>query len=90
MAAPVWCPLSMLDELLARLLSDGLKLVVTPSEQVIALQAQVTELQDRLKKLQAEYYRVEYRFRCECIINQRLQDYCRDRGFPVPHYTYEL
>ena len=65
MAAPVWCLLSTSDELLARLLSDGLKLVVTPSEQVIALQAQVSELQDRLQKLQAEYYRVEYRYRCE-------------------------
>ena len=61
MAAPVWCLLSTSDELLARLLSDGLKLVVTPSEQVIALQAQVAELQSRLEKLQAEYYRVENR-----------------------------
>ena len=90
MAAPVWCLLSTSDELLARLLSDGLKLVVTPSEQVIALQAQVSELQDRLEGLQAEYYRVEYRYRCGCIINQRLQDYCRECGLPVPHSTYEL
>lgn len=80
----------MSDELMSRLISEGIKITVTPSEQVEALRAEVRDLQDRLEKLQAEYYRVEYRYRCECIINQRLQDHCRECGFPVPHSTYEL
>ena len=51
----------MSDELLSRLISEGIKITVTPSEQVEALRSEVRDLQDRLEKFQAEYYRVEYR-----------------------------
>ena len=68
----------------------NLNVSLTPSERVQALEEQVKALTSALSTLQRDYNRVEYLYRCECIINQRLQDYCQSNGVPVPRNLYRV
>ena len=88
MVGPALSGLSMSDELLSRLISEGLKIMVTPSEQVEALRAEVRDLQKQLQDLRTAYNRCEYLYRCECIINNRLHDFCREQGVRVPNHLF--
>ena len=45
-------------------------------------------LEGKLSALQAEYNRVEYLYRCECVINERLTDFCRSEGVRPPRYLF--
>lgn len=65
-----------------------LNVTITPSERVQELQAQVEELAGELSALQAQYNRVEYLYRCECVINDRLTDFCRAEGVRPPKYLF--
>lgn len=60
-----------------------LEVRLTPSDEVVKLREQVNLLEGRLVALQAEYNHVEYLFRCESIVNQRLTDLCREYGVPL-------
>lgn len=46
-------------------------------DEVLRLRAQVAELEAALEAEKAAYNRVEYKYRCECVINQELVDLCR-------------
>ncbi len=46
-------------------------------DEVQALRARVAELEAALEAERAAYRRVEYKYRCESIINQELVDLCR-------------
>ncbi len=61
---------------------------VTPSERVQDLKAQVAALHEALDALQAKYNRTEYLYRCECVINDRLHDYCRSHGLNPPRSLF--
>lgn len=55
-----------------------LEVVVTTSDEVLSLRARVKELEEVIEGLRSEYNRIEYLYRCESIINQRLIDRCRE------------
>lgn len=57
---------------------------VTPSDEVNALRDRVAELEGELAELRQAYSRVEYRYRCEVLLNLQLQDLMRVAGIPFP------
>lgn len=63
-------------------MSEPLELVVRliPSDEVLQLREQVKALQGKLDDLQAQYNRVEYKYRCEVIVANELLDLCRANG----------
>ena len=72
--SPVLCGMTFPSEIRVRLVSD---------EEVLNLRREVQALTARLEGLQAEYDRLEYRYRCECIVNMELVDLCHAHGVPV-------
>lgn len=60
-----------------------LEVTVTPSDEVYQLRARVQELETALEDLRKEYNRVEYLYRCECIISMRLGDRCRENKINI-------
>lgn len=81
------CPLS--SALLSALTGEGgapLKVAVslTPSDEVTALRSQVADLTLKLAELQRDYNKVEFRYRCEVLLNFQLQDLMRAAGVPFP------
>ena len=59
-----------------------LEVRLTPSDEVVKLREQVKMLEGRLAALQADYNRVEFRYRCECVVNMELQDLLKANGVP--------
>lgn len=57
---------------------------LTPSDEVQQLRQQVSDITLRLSELETQFNRTEYLYRCETIINLRLQDFCREHGLKVP------
>lgn len=57
-----------------------LEVVLTTSDEVLALREQVRVLTEQLGRLQADYNRVEFRYRCECVVNMELQDLLKENG----------
>lgn len=75
--------------LLSRLIGeegDSLNLHVTVSEaeEVAALRQTVKDLNERLDKLQQEYNRLEYLYRCETLVNLQIIDIAREEGVNIP------
>lgn len=60
-----------------------LHVVLTPSDEVTHLRAEIAALQDRLKALQQEVTRTQNLYQYECLINLELQDLCREYHVPV-------
>lgn len=59
-----------------------LEVVLTTSDEVLSLREQVRVLTEQLGRLQADYNRVELRYRSECVVNMELQDLLREHGIP--------
>lgn len=59
---------------------------LTPSDEVQQLRQQVSDITLRLSELETQFNRTEYLYRCETIINLRLQDFCREHGLKVPRH----
>lgn len=57
-------------------------MVLTTSDEVLSLREQVKVLTEQLGRLQADYNRVEFRYRCECVVNMELQDLLKENGIP--------
>lgn len=57
---------------------------LTPSDEVTALRSQVADLTAQLAQLRADYNKVEFRYRCEVLLNFQLQDRMRAAGVPFP------
>lgn len=57
--------------------------VLTPSEEVTSLRAQIATLQERNKTLHQELIRTQNLYQGECIINLELQDLCKEYHVPV-------
>lgn len=57
---------------------------LTASDEVAALRAQVADLTAELAQLRADYNKVEFRYRCEVLLNFQLQDLMRAAGVPFP------
>lgn len=53
---------------------------VSPDDEVLALRSRVAELEAQLSEARAQRDRAEYRFGCECAVNQELVDLCREHG----------
>lgn len=51
-----------------------------PSDEVKALRARVAALEEETARLKAERDRVEYKYRCEVVVNGELVDLCRAHG----------
>lgn len=60
---------------------------LTPSDEVVKLREEVSQLQIMLDGLRSDYNRLEYLYRCESIINQRLIDRCRELKVDVRDIT---
>lgn len=56
---------------------------LTPSQQVLSLQKRVSDLTYRINDMQCNYDRLEYKYRCEVLVNSELMDICRLHNFPV-------
>lgn len=63
-----------------------LEVSLTPSDEVQQLRQQLSDISLRLAELESQFNRTEYLYRCETIINLRLQDYCREHGLKVPRH----
>ena len=57
---------------------------LTPSDEVTALRSQVAELRAQLSELRRDYDKVEFRYRCEVLLNLQLQDIMSQHGVPFP------
>lgn len=64
-----------------------LEVVVTTSDEVLSLRARVAESEATIDGLRSEYNRLEYLYRCESIINQKLIDRCREMKVDVRDIT---
>lgn len=53
---------------------------VSPDDEVIALRGRVAALEGELAAAKAALDRVEYRYRCEVVVNTELLDLCRAHG----------
>lgn len=51
--------------------------ILRTDDEVLNLRARIAELEAALEEQKAAYHRVEYMYRCECVINQELVDLCR-------------
>lgn len=75
--------------LLSRLIGEegdslNLSVTVTESAEVAALRQTVKDLNERLNKLQSEYNRLEYLYRCETLVNLQIIDIAREEGVNIP------
>ena len=53
---------------------------LSPDDEVLALRARVAELEAQADR--AERDRLEYKYRCESLINTELIDLCKREGVP--------
>lgn len=56
---------------------------LTPSQQVLSLQKRVSDLTYRLDEMQQIYTRLEYKYRCEVLVNSELMDICKSYNLPI-------
>lgn len=59
-----------------------LEVVLTTSDEVLSLRSELAALRECLDGLQADFNRVEFRYRSECLVNQELQDLLREHHIP--------
>ena len=59
-----------------------LEVVLTTSDEVLALRDQVRVLTEQLGRLQVDRNQLEFRYRCECVVNMELQDLLKEHGIP--------
>ena len=55
---------------------------VSPDDEVLALRARVAELEAQAAQRKREYDSLEYRYRCETLVNTELVDLCREHKVP--------
>lgn len=55
-------------------------LTVRTEDEILALRARIGALETALEAAQAAYNQVEFRFRCETMVNAQLVDLCREAG----------
>lgn len=60
-----------------------LDISLTPSQQVLSLQKRVSDLTYRIDDMQRNYDRLEYKYRCEVLVNSELMDICKSHNYPV-------
>lgn len=60
-----------------------LDISLTPSQQVLSLQKRVSDLIYRIDDMQRSYDRLEYKYRCEVLVNSELMDICKTYNLPV-------
>lgn len=60
------------------------EVVLTPSDEVLSLKAKIADLEKQLADLDALYRKVEFRYRCELLINLQTADFCKLHGLDVP------
>lgn len=56
---------------------------LTPSDEVLELRERARKLEQELSKLQEDFKRVEYYYRCESLVNMELLDLCKAHGVKV-------
>ena len=54
-----------------------LQVTVKTDDEVLALRRRIAELEALLGKERAARNQVEFRYRCECVVNAELVDLCR-------------
>jgi len=59
---------------------EELKIYLEDSREVTALRERIIELEGELVKAQDEARKLEFRYRCESVVNQELVDLCRQHG----------
>lgn len=82
--------LQLLAGLYDRLAGQGINvnLNVNPSDELVLLREQVKSLTAEVARLTSERNRSEYLFRCETLLNQRIQDWCRERDIKIPKQLF--
>lgn len=66
-----------------------LEVVLTSSDEVLALRQQVRDLTSQLEQMQQRINRTEYAYGWECTLNDRLLDFCRANDLKVPRSFLE-
>lgn len=64
------------------------RVILTTSDEVQALRAQVAQLKADLAALQSSFERAEYLYRCETLINCQLVDLCKAEGIVIPRRLF--
>lgn len=85
-----------LDALAAALLTlcqggEGIPLNVriTPSDEILALRARISELEGEVKRYKETLERSEYKRGCERQISANLLELCRESGIKVPRDVFK-
>ena len=75
-----------LSSLIERAGTSPIKLEVAlcDSEELKASKDRVEELEALVEGLRADYNRLEFKYRCESLVNMQLTDFCRDNNIKVP------
>lgn len=81
-----------INSLVSQLASGNLRvnIMLADSEEVIALKDEIRKLRLDYQRLQEDFNRTEYRYRCESIISQRLLDFCREQRVAVPREMFQF
>lgn len=67
-----------------------LEVALCDADEVKEYKQRVEELEALVEALRADYNRVEFKYRCECTINYRLHDFCREQGVQVPNSLFKV
>lgn len=59
-----------------------IEVILTPSDEVQRLRAEISRLEGELEKLRLETNRAQALYGQECVINLSLQDLLRENGIP--------
>lgn len=70
-------------------LCNGISVSVTLSDVVKQLQSELDEQSAKYDALQQDFNRLQFKFRCECLINHQLTDYVQDLGIEVPKRLFD-
>ena len=66
------------------------EVILTDSNMVQSLRQQLTQLEEEHDRLRDNFRLVEYRYRCEVLINMQIVDYCKTKGIKLPRRLMQV
>lgn len=67
-----------------------LEVTLSPSDELLSLRSQVSDLQHALDLERADRKRTEFKYSCEASLRMQLVDYLRDNGISFPKRFSEV
>lgn len=82
-----FCPL--LADTVGEGAAPTLHILLSPSDELVALRNQLSDVQAQLLDLRQEFSRLEFLYRQEVIVNMELLDTCRAHGVKVRRSLFD-